>query len=450
MLKHFVMSTCVGVLLTVPAMASAQAQNSVINQITLRGTVQAVDHVGRTMTLRGEQGNIVTVDVPTTVTRFEQVKVGDTITATYADRVDVRPHAEGSPEVDRVVDATTTAAGDAPPSASAIRQRETTVTITSWNPATGVVTFTTPTGVGYTRRVAESIDPTVLAGLKVGQQADITRTEASSVTLQFGLAPPAPAVPSTERRVAGTITAVGRGSFVLWGDDGNFAVYSMDRNTVGVPTLTNGTRVRVTTAANDNDDAPLALAIDALPPREGLAPQAGDDNIPVSVRQLSAQIERQAKKFRVGAAFGAALDPELISLDAFTTFSPGRSARFAFRPGIELAFGEVTTLFGIHVDALFGFPGIRPTTRWAPYFGVGPSFSFSHRGVDEEEFITGDLPPGTTPTQEEEDRFDFSQFDWDNGFNFIVGARTPRGAFIELKATAYGVASIRMLGGFEF
>lgn len=262
---------------------------------------------------------------------------------------------------------------------------------------------------------------------------------------------PSPAAsPNTERQAIGTINAVGRGSFVLRGDDGKFVVYSVDRNTIGGTKLANGTRVRVTTAADDNDPAPLALAVDAQPPREGLAPQSGDDNVPASVRQLSAQIERQAKKYRAGAAFGAALDPELISLDAFATFSPGRSNRFAFRPGIEFAFGEVTTLLGLHMDVLFGFPGVRPTTRWAPYFGAGPSFSFSHRGVDEEEFITGDLPPGTTPTEEEEDRFDFSQYDWDNGFNFIVGARTPRGTFLELKATAYGVASIRMLGGFEF
>ena len=61
--------------------AAAHAQDTVINQITLQGTVQAVDHVARTITIRGAQGNIATVDVPASVTRFDQVKVGDTITA---------------------------------------------------------------------------------------------------------------------------------------------------------------------------------------------------------------------------------------------------------------------------------------------------------------------------------------------------------------------------------
>jgi hypothetical protein len=181
----------------------AQAKD-VINQITLRGTVQAVDHAARTITIRGDQGNVVTVDVPTSVTRFDQVKVGDTITATYSDRVTVRPHA-GGPEIDRVVETTTTAAPNAPPSAVASRQRETTVTITSWDPTTRVVSFTTPTGASYTRRVADSIDPTVVAGLAVGQRVDVIRTEASSVTMQFGLAAPAaaaaaPAVSTLDHR----------------------------------------------------------------------------------------------------------------------------------------------------------------------------------------------------------------------------------------------------------
>ena len=111
----------------------------------------------------------------------------------------------------------------------------------------------------------------------------------------------------------------------------------------------------------------------------------------------------------------------LISIDGFMTLSPFRSQGLLVRPSLELAFGEVTTLFGLHFDFLVGLPGVKATTRWAPYFGAGPSFSFSHRGVNEEEFLSGNPPPATG-TEEEEDRFDFSQYDWDAGFNFIVGS----------------------------
>jgi hypothetical protein len=58
---------------------------------------------------------------------------------------------------------------------------------------TKVVSFTSPAGVSYTRKVSDSLDPTVIAGLKVGQRVDVTRTEASSITMQFALAANPPA-----------------------------------------------------------------------------------------------------------------------------------------------------------------------------------------------------------------------------------------------------------------
>jgi hypothetical protein len=169
--------------------------------------------------------------------------------------------------------------------------------------------------------------------------------------------------------------------------------------------------------------------------------------VPTSVQRLTGQLERQARRFRAGVSGGAALDPELISIDAFATLTPFRRPSLAVRPGVELAFGEVTTLVGLHFDVLYSVPGVRPSVRWAPYIGAGPNFSFSHRGIDEDQFLGDNV---TDDGDDDNGRFDFSQYDWNNGFNFIVGARTPRGTFFELKATAYGVANIRMLAGFEF
>jgi hypothetical protein len=195
-MKHFFTWISAGLFLATPVLAAAQAQETVLNPVTLQGTVTAVDRAARTVTVRGSQGNVVTLDVPTSVTRFDELKVGDTIRATYSDRVNVRPHAAGSPEVDRVVETSTTAAPGAPPGVTASRQREATVTVTAWDPATRMVSFTTPSGASYTRRVAESIDPTVVAGLAVGQRVDITRTEAATLTTEFGIASPAAAAPA--------------------------------------------------------------------------------------------------------------------------------------------------------------------------------------------------------------------------------------------------------------
>ena len=248
-----------------------------------------------------------------------------------------------------------------------------------------------------------------------------------------------------ERQTTGTVTSVGRASVVIRTDEGRFVVFAVNRAVVGTPPLEPGMRVSVTTAADDDEPPQTALTIERLPARQGLASQT-TDRAPATVQRLTAQVERQARRYRAGVFAGAALDPELISVDAFATLTPWRQPRLAVRPSLELAFGELTTVIGLHFDVLYSLPGLRPSVRWAPYVGAGPNFSFSHRGIEEREFLADDAPAA----DDDNDRFDFSQYDWNNGFNFIVGARNPNGTFFELKATAYGVANIRMLAGFEF
>lgn len=255
---------------------------------------------------------------------------------------------------------------------------------------------------------------------------------------------PVASAPSTdERRTVGTVTSIGRGSIVVSTDEGKFVVYSVEPAMLRASALEPGSMVRVITLSTDTDPAPAALAIDKLPARQGLAPQQ-PDAVPLEVRRLEKQIQRQARRYRAGLTAGAALDPELISVDAFATFGPIFQRSLSFRPNVELAFGEMTTLIGLHFEMLYSLPGLRSSIPWAPYIGAGPNFSFSHRGVDEDDF----LDDGQIVV--DDGRFDFDQYAWNNGFNFIVGARNPNGVFFEMKATAYGVANIRMLAGFEF
>ena len=136
--RLFVCMSCVGILM--PAMAAAQTRDQprevTLNEVTLRGTVQAIDQTARTVVIKGDKGNVVTLDVPPTVTRFDQVKVGDIVTMTYYDRVSLRLKPAGEPAVDRVIEPTTTATAGRLPGATRSRQRVATVTITAWDPAT--------------------------------------------------------------------------------------------------------------------------------------------------------------------------------------------------------------------------------------------------------------------------------------------------------------------------
>jgi hypothetical protein len=165
------------------SLASAQPPEVLRNEVTVRGTVEAVDVASRTVRIRGEQGNVVTLDVPQSVARFDQVKVGDLITASYFDVVSVRPKPAGEPAVDQSIAPITSPTAGTLPGAVKARQRVTTVTITTWDPATRVVTFTGPSGVSYTRHLLEQ-DAALMEGLKVGDRADVTRTESVSFTVR--------------------------------------------------------------------------------------------------------------------------------------------------------------------------------------------------------------------------------------------------------------------------
>ena len=197
----------------------AAAQDAVLQEITLRGTVEAIDHTARTLRIRGTQGNVVTLDVPMSVTRFDQIKVGDQVTIAYYDRVAIRPKPAGEAAVDRVTDPTTTPG--LLPGGTRATQRVTTATIDAWDPTTRMVTFTTPSGQ-YTRRVSELLDANVISGIKVGDRVDVIRTEA--VRLNIESAAPAPMAP-----VAGAAAAATSGfrhkltvSF-LWGPDNSIS-----------------------------------------------------------------------------------------------------------------------------------------------------------------------------------------------------------------------------------
>jgi hypothetical protein len=184
---------CVGMLM-MPIQSAAQTRNAE-NQVTVVGTVDAVDHTARTVTVRLQDGKVVTVDVPPTAVRFTQIKVGDTVTVTYFDRISLRPKPAGEPAVDRTLEPTTTATPGDLPGATKTRQRVATVTFTGYYPADRVVTFTGPSGTVYSRILLDSTDPKILEGLKPGDRVDVTRTEAVTVSTQ----PPATPTSDTLR-----------------------------------------------------------------------------------------------------------------------------------------------------------------------------------------------------------------------------------------------------------
>jgi hypothetical protein len=189
-----------------------------------------------------------------------------------------------------------------------------------------------------------------------------------------------------------------------------------------------------------------------LTPCAALAQQ----NVPPAAQNAQNTAAETARKFGAGVQGGIGLDPEIIDFGAHATFGPIFTPSLQFRPGIEFGIGEVTTLFGINLDLLYTMPGFDRDTTWRPYVGAGPNFTLSHRGFETDETDKVDTPGTTTTTTttatttDQPGRFDFSDTDFSGGMNFIVGMRKRSGAFFEMKATAWGVANVRLLAGFNF
>ena len=162
------------------AASGVAAQTKVIpgEMEKVTATVEAVDHATRTVTLKLKDGTFETIVAPASVQRFDAIKVGDTLQATYYDNIVVRVKRPGEKDVDTAGEALTKTPGKSP-GATAAAQRTITATITAIDPKVPSITLVGPNNWKYSSRVE---DPNVLKTVKVGDKLDITWTEALLVS----------------------------------------------------------------------------------------------------------------------------------------------------------------------------------------------------------------------------------------------------------------------------
>jgi hypothetical protein len=138
-----------------PAPQSAQRESTIVTT----ATVEKVDQQTREVTLRGADGEVVTVVAGPEVRNLPQLAAGDVVRLTYRERVAARmaQAGEGGPASAAVL------AGRAPegskPAGVLGAAVSAVVTFKSYDPATGVVTFTTHDG----REESVAVDPAMQA-----------------------------------------------------------------------------------------------------------------------------------------------------------------------------------------------------------------------------------------------------------------------------------------------
>ena len=118
------------------------------------------------MNIKTADGKFVAVNVPESVKRFSELKVGDKVKATYNNNVIVRVKPAGEAAVDTV----DKAYAKGQKSGTAVMVRRMTASIVDIDKSASSISFEGPNGWKYSRRV---VDPKVFDQVKVGDKVDI-------------------------------------------------------------------------------------------------------------------------------------------------------------------------------------------------------------------------------------------------------------------------------------
>ncbi len=147
--------------------------------VTVRGTVEAIDKEKQTVTLKGPKRSL-TVHVRDPK-KLEAIKVGDPVVGKYYESlmIEVKKPGEATPGVSTQQATATSKPGETP--AGAIGQQVTvTATITAIDKKAHTATIKGPEGNSVT---VKARDPKNLDRVKVGDNVEITYTEALAISL---------------------------------------------------------------------------------------------------------------------------------------------------------------------------------------------------------------------------------------------------------------------------
>jgi hypothetical protein len=143
------------------------------SKVTVKATIEAIDKASRLVTLKGETGNLAVVYADQSIKRFDELKVGDTVSATYYESIAVNVRKPGEPAPAATTSAVTPSKGA--PGATASAQDTVTVTVQAIDKANQSVTVKRADGGVVSFRVQQ---PKYLDIAKVGDTVDITYTRA--------------------------------------------------------------------------------------------------------------------------------------------------------------------------------------------------------------------------------------------------------------------------------
>jgi predicted thioesterase len=151
--------------------------------LTTSAVVQTVDQTSRQVLLRADDGRMLSIVAGPEVRNLAQLAPGDRVTAVFIESVAARMATEGDLQQTVVTQASNRAPLGARPGAAAASVVTSVVRFDAFDPATGVVSFTGPTGVPHSM-VAPAELRDFVAARKPGDLVAVEYSEAVAIGIE--------------------------------------------------------------------------------------------------------------------------------------------------------------------------------------------------------------------------------------------------------------------------
>jgi hypothetical protein len=145
--------------------------------------------------------------------------------------------------------------------------------------------------------------------------------------------------------------------------------------------------------------------------------------LPPKVQNVANEIQHEARRWRLGVRAGVGLDPELMMFGVHSQMGPIFSRNVFFRPSADFEWGEITDMVALNLEGVYRMPTTMRRGRWAPYVGGGPALNFIHQSFQAKAGQGRNIS--------------FGNFDYETGFNLLMGFENRHGTFFEVKTSLY-------------
>lgn len=184
-MKQFLNTLCAlafAAAISAPALAQDRPGIVVAKEVEAVATVTAVDQVKRSVTLKGPEGNVVTIKVPDEAQNLDQVKVGDSVRVRYLESTAIFVSGDGGEPAAVQADTVELAPKGGTPGGVAVSVTQVSATVVALDYEQRWVKLRGPEGNVVKIDVPEAVKR--FNEVKVGDLVVIRHTEALGLMLQ--------------------------------------------------------------------------------------------------------------------------------------------------------------------------------------------------------------------------------------------------------------------------